>query len=969
MKKTLLFLFAAFFAMAMNAQTLFEENFDNGIPNTWQTIDDDGDGFNWLSVTDLLESWGASDYLEYYVYDGTGNAAAAISYDYSDYSSLDADDWLISPAITIPSSGAYCLKWYAMSDDASYPEHYAVYVATGNTIEALSATSPLFNSNATEAEYELQSVPLVAYAGQTIYIAFRHQCSDKSALYLDQITVEELPATPEIKLAKLNIPSVVDINVDYDVRGTVINQSGSALNSFDITYSIDGGANVTTRHISGLNIGPVESYTFVHDIQFSFNTAGPHTITVTVSNPNDVADDESDNATTITVNACDHITQLPMTETFDDDYDCWQLIDYDGDGINIMRASDLLDDLDEYVYGGTGDAIGSLNIDPSTYPDYQTLESDHFVVSPVIEIPANGALATWYHRGFASDEDYDLYITTSNDIDAIALESPIETITAPGDALDSYSYALTDYAGQSIRVIFRHNSGFAIIWDQFTVTPLSSTPEIQLQSLNVPTQVSENESFNISGTVLNNSSAELNSFKVQYTLNGTTSSVYTVSGIAVASGETYEFTHNAPASLAETGNYALTVTVSEPNGEADETSDNMLTAYVAVCGVISDLPYTEGFENGSLGCWQAVASDDNSNVFGYTDLADYLHSGTGAVRFNSYDEVESGDYAQYLISPELNLSGDATFSFYYSAGATRYSAETAIVMVSSTTNDTSAFSVLGEQFSTSSATWELNSVTIPANTKYVAIKYTSNYKYYMGIDDITIDYAPVTYNITVVTSDPSMGTVSGGGEVAEHGSTTITATALPGYHFVRWNEDITTNPYTITDVTANATYTAYFEQNSIEDVYYTITVVSENTNMGTVSGGGQVLEHGSTTITATALPGYHFVRWNENITTNPYTITDVTANATYTAFFEADAPQQGIDDVTTANVKLYPNPTTGNLYVEVEGLQKVEVIDAVGRIVLSQNNGTVNMGKLANGVYSVRVTANGNTAVKKVVKR
>ena len=77
----------------------------------------------------------------------------------------------------------------------------------------------------------------------------------------------------------------------------------------------------------------------------------------------------------------------------------------------------------------------------------------------------------------------------------------------------------------------------------------------------------------------------------------------------------------------------------------------------------------------------------------------------------------------------------------------------------------------------------------------------------------------------------------------------------------------------------------------------------------------------------------------------------------------------GIDDVDESAVRLYPNPTEGILNVEVEGLQKVEVIDAMGRIVLNEKVGNVDMGKLSNGVYSVRITANGKTAVKKVVKR
>ena len=150
-------------------------------------------------------------------------------------------------------------------------------------------------------------------------------------------------------------------------------------------------------------------------------------------------------------------------------------------------------------------------------------------------------------------------------------------------------------------------------------------------------------------------------------------------------------------------------------------------------------------------------------------------------------------------------------------------------------------------------------------------------------------------------------------------------------------------------------------------VYDTIEVVSANETMGTVTGGGVFEEGTEITISATPNAGYRFVRWNDNNTDNPRTIV-CEGNATYTAYFEL-IPTTGINDVNAADVKLFPNPTSGNLYVEVEGLQKVEIIDAVGRVVLSQNNGTVNMSNLANGIYTVRVSANGTTSIKKVVKK
>ena len=80
---------------------------------------------------------------------------------------------------------------------------------------------------------------------------------------------------------------------------------------------------------------------------------------------------------------------------------------------------------------------------------------------------------------------------------------------------------------------------------------------------------------------------------------------------------------------------------------------------------------------------------------------------------------------------------------------------------------------------------------------------------------------------------------------------------------------------------------------------------------------------------------------------------------------------QGIDRAVAASaaVNIYPNPTSSSFTVDVEGLQKVEVVDALGRVVISQINGNVDMTALNNGIYTVRVTANGSTVVKKIAKR
>jgi hypothetical protein len=66
------------------------------------------------------------------------------------------------------------------------------------------------------------------------------------------------------------------------------------------------------------------------------------------------------------------------------------------------------------------------------------------------------------------------------------------------------------------------------------------------------------------------------------------------------------------------------------------------------------------------------------------------------------------------------------------------------------------------------------------------------------------------YTITVQASPAEAGTVTGGGTFNDQVTTTLTATPNAGYKFVKWQDGTTQNPRTIT-VTANETWTAYFE--------------------------------------------------------------------------------------------------------------------------------------------------------------
>lgn len=140
-----------------------------------------------------------------------------------------------------------------------------------------------------------------------------------------------------------------------------------------------------------------------------------------------------------------------------------------------------------------------------------------------------------------------------------------------------------------------------------------------------------------------------------------------------------------------------------------------------------------------------------------------------------------------------------------------------------------------------------------------------------------------SYAVTVQSSNAAFGTVTGSGNYTHGSSATATATPATDYHFVRWSNNETDNPYTFT-VISPVTLTAFFEMDVINYYDVTVAVAETSVGMGTVSGTANIREGYTTQISATPNTGYHFVQWTDGNTDNPRTVT-VTGNVTYTATF------------------------------------------------------------------------------------
>ncbi|MBR3945571.1 MAG: leucine-rich repeat protein, partial [Bacteroidales bacterium] len=256
----------------------------------------------------------------------------------------------------------------------------------------------------------------------------------------------------------------------------------------------------------------------------------------------------------------------------------------------------------------------------------------------------------------------------------------------------------------------------------------------------------------------------------------------------------------------------------------------------------------------------------------------------------------------YYYQNQISISATANYGYHFTSWHDGNTANPRMITVTQDTAFTANFAVNIYAVSATSNNNTMGSVSGGGNYNYqslVALTATPAYGYHFeqwndGLSNnprtinviqdtmFMAQFAANTYSITVQANDPRMGSAYGTGNFSYNTTTTLSATATYGYHFVQWSDGNTENPRTV-PVTQNAIYTAIFEINT-----YAVSVGSSNPAIGSAAGGGTYSYNTIVNISATPNYGYHFVQWSDGNTENPRTIT-VIQNATYTAQFSINS--------------------------------------------------------------------------------
>jgi hypothetical protein len=243
-------------------------------PSDWQLFNVDG-RTPAASVAYVNEAWEVRDD---FANDVTNCAAFSTSW----YSPAGAaDDWMWSPAVSVPSSGA-SLQWSAIAYDPAYRDGYEVRVKTGAMpTPANQATSTIvFSTAAEEATWTQHTFDLAAYAGQNVYLGFRNNSVDKFLLLVDDVRVSDTGSdlaaaapVPPYASPYARAPLGMDITPTLAVKA--VNNGGSVLTNINAVAvpTLDGAAAgpavPTDAPLASLAIGASATLTFAAPAAYS----------------------------------------------------------------------------------------------------------------------------------------------------------------------------------------------------------------------------------------------------------------------------------------------------------------------------------------------------------------------------------------------------------------------------------------------------------------------------------------------------------------------------------------------------------------------------------------------------------------------------------------------------------------------------------------------------------------------------
>jgi uncharacterized repeat protein (TIGR02543 family) len=307
--------------------------------------------------------------------------------------------------------------------------------------------------------------------------------------------------------------------------------------------------------------------------------------------------------------------------------------------------------------------------------------------------------------------------------------------------------------------------------------------------------------------------------------------------------------------------------------------------------IITEFPWIEPFEGTAFppDGWERINTDGGGTQWVSSTAQNHTAGGTKSA-FHNYSSA--GMQEGWLVTPAIEVPATDAYelSFWsYNIWPSDYFKNSVLISTDGGNEFVEVWTTNGVL--TSWIQTIINLEDYAGETIYIAFLYEGNNAHGWYLDDVKIDIQPEFFTLSLVANPVAGGTVTGAGDYVEGAVVNVSAIANTGYEFVNWTdagglEVSALASFAYTMPAEDVTLTANFEE---VITYYTLTLVAEPTEGGTVTGGGEYEAGASVTVTAEPNAEFIFQNWRMGgvvvSNTAEFVFTMPEADVTLTAYF------------------------------------------------------------------------------------
>lgn len=538
---------------------------------------------------------------------------------------------------------------------------------------------------ASAADWRTETIVLSgAQVTGSLQVRFHGYSDYGNNIFIDNINID-MPRNRDLSVTAVSRPGAAECGTFQPVA-TVKNNGLETVNSYSVTYSIDGGAPVSQAVSTPINPGATATVTLAAVTP----TAGNHNITVCTTNPVSASGSGDD----VPANDCftkaftkKAILNPPVTEGFEGTTfppTGWALNNPDNDNTWV------------WVIPGSNSA-NSMAIDNYDDPDIQGTVDD-LVSPPINATGVDSVIVSWElaHKAYPDQLDGFLVLTSKDCANTFSntIFSRYDPALSNFQDLEDFYAAPVQADWQTLRAsaggtalsagyiqfAFRNDNGYGnnTFVDNINITLLYKR-DLKMVSINQPGVIACTGNFTPQVTVMNNGSETVTAFKVAYAIDGGAAQTTTVTGVSLARNATTVVNLTPAVTNLATGNHTIKVYSFEPttaSGTGDQyTANDTLSKGFGITGTTT-APLVEAFEGTFPPTGWAVANPDGGLTWTKAPVGKNS-SASAYVRNRAYTTLGAVDD---LYTPSITYTNvdSAHLSFDVAAATFDYPGTTAI---------------------------------------------------------------------------------------------------------------------------------------------------------------------------------------------------------------------------------------------------------------------------------------------------